>query len=76
MAGRVIEFVNDIDNKQREVVDKAKPEADRVGQIVGKFKLVKTGIDTAFTEIRSSSSSRRPRPSPESRSFRKLEKAW
>ena len=45
MAARAIEFVNDIDNKQREVVDKVKFEADRVGQIVSDFNLVEAGID-------------------------------
>ena len=34
MASRAIDFVNDIDTNQKEIIDKIKLEADRVSQIV------------------------------------------
>ena len=53
MASRAIEFVNDIDSKQKEVVDKVKFEADRAGQIVSDFNSVKADLDTVFADTRS-----------------------
>ena len=52
LASRAIEFVNDIGNKQKEVIDKVQLEANRINQIVSDFNLVKNDLDTAFADIR------------------------
>ena len=52
LASRAIEFVNNIDMNQKEVIDKVKLEADRINQIVMDFNLVKADFDLAFNDIR------------------------
>ena len=53
MAFRAIEIVNDIDNKQKDIIDKVRLEADRVSQIVTDCNVVRAELETTFADIRS-----------------------
>ena len=59
MAGRAIEFMNNIDTNQKEVIDKIKLEASRVDEsvinvnkIISDFSIVKNELDATFADIR------------------------
>ena len=54
MASRAIEFVNNIDAKQKEMIDTIRLEAGRVSQIVTDFNIVRLELDTTFADIRAS----------------------
>ena len=49
--------MNDLDNKQQEVINKVKFEADRVGQIVSDLNTVKADLHTVFADMRSNRNS-------------------
>ena len=56
LASRAIEFVNNIDAIQKEMIDTIKLEAGRVRQIVTDFSTVKLELDTTFADIRANMS--------------------
>ena len=50
-AGRAVDFLNNFDQNQKDVIDKIKLEADRVDTVIQEFNLVKEKLDLSFADM-------------------------